>query len=346
MSVVIEKEHLRIAQLSGDPPSHLGGVGRDVRILREGLISRGHLVESLSPRVNIGDLKLSAIAMKNFVDYDLVHVHGPTPFLSDLVCFNRSIARLVLTFHSENEWISHSISRAYLALHKLIHNRTAKVIVETSTYRERYKSRSNAPEIIPPPGPQWESPASTLSQKNHKFTVVFVGQFRPYKGIGILLKAAEEMPSIQFVFCGRGRLDWSLREAVTGRSNVIFRGALDEADLQDAYRSAHVVCLPSLNTSEAFGVSLLEGATCGAFPVGSALPGVTEHVESLEGETFPSGDVRSLVSALKRLSENRDYWARRAIRSMDRAAEYNRSHTPEWYCTAHEALFTRVVNRG
>ncbi|MGA8302701.1 MAG: glycosyltransferase family 4 protein [Thermoplasmata archaeon] len=336
---------MRIAQLSGDAPSNLGGVARLVQILRDGLVSRGHEVLCLSPRAKVGDIKLSPLAFSDLSSFDIVHVHGPTPLLSDLVRLNPTVGRLVLTYHSENEWFSHTISRAYLQVHRLLYTRTRGIVLNTQSYRARYGAFRGKVSIIPPPGPGWEPEPGLLARKSDRFTVIFVGQFRPYKGLPVLLEAAAQLPTVRFVICGGGRLERATRNMSRGLTNVEFRGALSETELRSEYAKSHVVCLPSVNNSEAYGMVLSEGATVGAFPIASRLPGVSEHVELLEGETFPARDVSALVSILRSLSTDHDFWRERASRSMQRAANYNETHDAEWYCDAHEAFYRSLIDR-
>ena len=291
----------------------------------------------------MGDLKLGTIALGDFTQFDIVHVHGPTPFLSDIVRANPSIRRLVLTYHSDNEWLSHSVSRAYLSVHKLLHSRTQGIILETNSYRQRYGSFEGRVAIIPPAGSMWQSEPSFQSRKNAQFTVIFVGQFRPYKGIPVLFEAARQLPQIRFVVCGGGRLESTLMRSSRDLPNVEFRGPIAETDLRSEYVRSHVVLLPSVNNSEAYGVTLLEGATVGAYPVASRLPGVSEHIDLLGGESFPVGKSRALASILQRLSEDHNLWAERALRSMQRAASYNETHDAPWYCDAHETFYREVM---
>ena len=334
---------MQIAHLSGDSSDSLGGIARDLRILKEGFASRGHRVECFSPRAKLGELKVGTVALRNLRKFDIVHVHGPTPFISDIVRLNPSVRKLVLTYHSDNEWLSHSISQAYLGIHKVLYARTSGIILQTNSYRVRYGKFRGRVAIIPPPGSVWKAEPELLAMKNDQFTVIFVGQLRPYKGVPILLAAARALPTIRFVICGGGRLQDRFTRFASRVGNVEFRGPLSESDLRREYVRSHVVLLPSANNSEAYGITLLEGATLGAFPVASRLPGVSEHIELLGGDTFPVGSVNGLVTILRNLSDHRDLWAERASLSMQRAARYNATHDNEWYCNAHEAFYKQVI---
>ena len=83
-------------------------------------------------------------------------------------------------------------------------------------------------------------------------------------------------------------------------ANVTFWGHVPDERLARLVRKAHVIDMPSVTRSEAFGIALLEGMAAGLVPVASYLPGVVDLVGG-EGITFPSGDVRALRSVLSRL---------------------------------------------
>lgn len=334
---------LAIAEVSGDPPNFHGGVGRVVRILRDGLRSRGHRVDCLSPSLRIAELKIGTTSLRSFADYDVVHIHGPTPFLSDLVCLNKSVRTLALTYHSDNDWFSQTISRGYGAVHKLLHSKTMCIMVESEAYRQRYGLTSTPIEVIPPPGPNWEPDPDPIRCKDDRFTVLFVGQLRAYKGVDVLIEAAQLAKRVKVVIAGSGRLGPALMKLAAKSENVVFTGPLGNDDLRRAYLAAHVVVLPSVNTSEAFGVSLIEGASLGAVPVASTLPGVTENLSTLAGTSFPVRDARALADILTGLESNRKEWIRRAELSIARAWEYTRHYTETRYIDEHVRIFTNVI---
>jgi glycosyltransferase involved in cell wall biosynthesis len=338
------ERHLSIAVLSGDPPSHFGGLGRTVGILRDGLSSRGHRVDCYYPKARVGELKFSGIALTDFGDYDVVHVHGPTPFLSDAICLNRTVKTLVLTYHSDNEWFSHLASVAYQRVHRLLHARTSWILFESDAYLRRYSSRLVRATVIPPPGPAWAPRSDAGDVKGAEFVVLFVGQLRPYKGIPVLIEAARRLPSVKFLIAGTGRLASDLRDRASDGHNIEFLGALDAKRLEDAYLRAHVICLPSANTSEAFGLTLTEGASLGAVPVASDLPGVAEHTQSLGGVTFRVGDAAGLAAIISGFDRDRAAWLRKSRESAGNARAYCLIHTNDRFVEEHEAVFRSLTS--
>ena len=116
--------------------------------------------------------------------------------------------------------------------------------------------------------------------KGEEFTVLFVGQLRPYKGVETLVRAAKHIPAGRVVIVGDGPERQRLEQlaADRGATNVVFRGSVDDDERDRLYGSSDVVVMPSISRFEAFGFALLEGMSAGCVPVASALPGVTDVV--------------------------------------------------------------------
>jgi glycosyltransferase involved in cell wall biosynthesis len=336
---------VKILEIAGDPPTFNSGIASDLRLLRSGLTALGHSVSFLYPTARVGELKFSGIPLHRFSDYDVVHVHGPTPFLSDLITMNRSAKALVLAYHADVEWISPLMSSAYVRVHLMLHKKTQAIVVQSMDYLKRLEQFHANVRIIRPPGPLWRGKSSTLDSKPDRFTVLFVGQFRPFKGLGVLLAAAKQLPRIQFIVAGSGYLEGWLRNSTEGLQNVHLRINPTRAELEGLYSRSHVTCLPSTNTTEAYGFVLIEGALLGALPLASELPGVSENVRNLGGLLFPASDVASLVSQISALDENRRLWRDRARRSIDRATDYSEANTPSKWIRDHCSLFLNLTGQ-
>lgn len=335
---------MRILEVAGDPPGFTSGLGRTVSQLVDGLALLGHKVESRCPRTRLGELKFSPIAATRFSDYDIVHVHGPTPFLSDFIAFNRSISHLVLTYHADVVWLSGPLSKFYDQLHLMAYKHCDAVIVESTEYAKRVGRLNSNVKLIRPPGPDWQCSGDPFPHKSPTFTVLYVGQFRPFKGIEVLLRAARRLPYARFVIAGNGYLQRRITESSRTIPNVEVRIQPTRDHLKRLYESAHVVCLPSTNTSEAFGFALAEGALFGALPVASNLPGVAENLEILGGFAFPPGDSMALTSLLARLSTDASKWRQLATESLSRAVKYARTNTEATFVKAHDCLFRNIVS--
>jgi len=130
--------------------------------------------------------------------------------------------------------------------------------------------------------------------------VLAVGRMVPYKGLDILLAAAERIEA-RVVLVGGGPEEPRLR-ALAG-CRVEFAGRVSDDDLVAYYHAADVFCLPSVTIAEAFGIVLLEAMACGLPLVTTALPTGVSAVNryGVTGLAVPPGDAGALAEALRAL---------------------------------------------
>jgi glycosyltransferase involved in cell wall biosynthesis len=77
------------------------------------------------------------------------------------------------------------------------------------------------------------------------------------------------------------------------------------------YAALDCLLLPSLNSTESFGLVQVEAMLCGTPVVASALPGVREPIRLTGmGEVVPVGDAAALASAVARVIEGGDGYVR------------------------------------
>jgi glycosyltransferase involved in cell wall biosynthesis len=141
-------------------------------------------------------------------------------------------------------------------------------------------------------------------------TVLFVGRLVPYKGVSVLLEAAEllarEGVPLTVLIAGRGPLLEELKAEAARRglgSAVRFLGFVPDAEIGALYRFADVVCCPSVTTLESSATALEEAAMCGTPVAGSDLPGAAESIphDGTRGILVPPRDPTALANALRRL---------------------------------------------
>lgn len=312
-----------------------------VGILSTGLKKRGHLVKVVTPRIRFMEFKFSTIPFRRWNHYDVVHLHGPTPFLSDFM-FARSKVPIVYTHHAEICWISDGLSKIYRKFHNLLAKKAQAVIVHSHDYAQLFKKMGNVSVVrVPPP---FSPPKDiNIKSKGDPFTVLYVGQFRPFKGIDVLIKTARLLRDVNFFLVGDGYLKSKLMQMSKGLSNVKFFGNLSDEELIDLYRRSHVICLPSINTTEAYGLVLIEGALFGCVPVATNLLGVRENISLLKGLLFEPKSYYSLAEKIRMLFNDRKLWIELAERSQAAAVDYASKYTVDYYVNTHEEIF-RVVS--
>jgi glycosyltransferase involved in cell wall biosynthesis len=142
--------------------------------------------------------------------------------------------------------------------------------------------------------------------------VLAVGRLSYYKGFDVLLRAIASVPEVQLVLVGSGECDASLRKIAADlgiEKRVWFAGRVNDDDLAAAYATADVLCLPSTERSEAFGLVLLEAMRARLPTIASAIPGSGVSTVVADGETgllVPPGDAEALAQALRRMAGDPD----------------------------------------
>jgi len=140
--------------------------------------------------------------------------------------------------------------------------------------------------------------------------VLAVGRLSYYKGFDVLLDALAHVPRAGLVLVGEGegmaRLRARARECGI-ESRVTFAGHVDDATLTALYANADVLCLPSIDRSEAFGLVLLEAMRAGVPAIASDIRGSGVGYVVRAGETgllVPPGDAEALATALRGMAHD------------------------------------------
>jgi glycosyltransferase involved in cell wall biosynthesis len=246
---------------------------------------------------------------------DVVHYHFPWPFL-DMAHFMAGVNKpTVVTYHSDIVR-QKALLRLYQPLmHRFLGSVDAIVATSpnylaTSTVLDRYRDktrviafgldRSSYPE------PDAERLAHWRARVGPKF-FLFVGVLRYYKGLHILLDAVAGT-DYPVVIVGAGPIERELKTHAErlGLKHVMFVGALDDADKVALLRLCYAVAFPSHLRSEAFGISLLEGAMFGkpmiSSEIGTGTTYINVHGES--GLVVPPSDHEALRAAMRTLWDN------------------------------------------
>jgi len=175
--------------------------------------------------------------------------------------------------------------------------------------------------------------------ENPRPRVLFVGSLRLFKGPQLLVRAAVQFPSADFVLVGDGAMAAQLEAQVRegGVTNVRFARGLDILSLRDHYRQADIFLFPS--RWEGSPKVILEAAACG-LPVIARRDYQPETV--VDGQTGYLGcSDDELLERLGRLlaspETRRDFG--RASRALSERFDWDQI-TRRW-----EEVFTRLVRR-
>jgi glycosyltransferase involved in cell wall biosynthesis len=142
-----------------------------------------------------------------------------------------------------------------------------------------------------------------------------VGRLSYFKGFDVLLRAVADVPEASLVLVGDGECGDELRrlaKTLNIESRVNFAGRIDmtpdgNAKLASAYASADIVCLPSTERAESFGIVLVEAMRAGIPVICSSIPGSGVNYVVRDGETgvmVVPDDSMSLAAAIRRLRDH------------------------------------------
>ncbi len=178
-------------------------------------------------------------------------------------------------------------------------------------------------------------PQLTAQREN---AVLFVGRLSRthyFKGVDVLLRAFRTvkehqikgtgpLPCLWVVGDGEERARYEQVVKDLGISNAVtFLGAVSDTELPALYRRVRALVLPSIDTSETFGMVLLEAMASGTPVIASRLPGVDALVTHGScGLLVEPGDQKELERALADVFENPDVWSARGIIARTAAERY------------------------
>ena len=282
---------------------------------------------------------------------DIIHYHYPWPFM-DVVHFAMRVCKpTVVTYHSDIIRQVH-LNKLYRPLKRQFLKSMSRIVatspnyVATSTVLARFKDsvkvipigldKSTYPVVEPQRLEFWKE------QVGPKF-FLFVGLIRYYKGLHILLKAAQGT-DYPIVIVGAGPIESELKAqaAHLGLSNIHFLGYQSDEDKVALLSLCYGVVFPSHLRSEAFGVSLLEGAMYGKPMISSEIGTGTTYINIKDetGLVVPPSDPLSLRQAMTYLWEH----PKQALEMGKRAEErYWNYFTSDRMVIEYVNLYTQLM---
>ncbi len=142
-------------------------------------------------------------------------------------------------------------------------------------------------------------------------TVLFVGQLDShhyYKGVNVLLKALKILPEqYRLVIIGDGdqKKDYQFKAHDIGvGKRTEFLGAINHSQIPDHMARADVLVLPSINSSEGFGMVLLEAMACNTPTITTSVVGSANYFQKHKVATIiPPLDSKRLAKAIQQSCE-------------------------------------------
>jgi rhamnosyl/mannosyltransferase len=243
---------------------------------------------------------------------DIIHYHFPWPFADVLHLMSGHQKPTVLTYHSDivRQRILKVLYRPLM--HRFLDSVdrivcTSPNYFATSDTLSHYRDKVDVIPIgldedtYPQVGPEQ---IRRIKRRYGSDFYLFVGVLRYYKGLHILLDAVEGAP-YSIVIAGSGPTERKLREqaANLGLRNVRFAGQVSDLTKVAMLSLCRAIVFPSYLRSEAFGVTLLEGAMFGKPLISTEVGSGTSHVnvDKETGYVVRPGCTSSLRSALDKL---------------------------------------------
>lgn len=300
-----------------------------------------HRVHRAKLDVQIASTGFSYSVLKQFrelaAEADVVNYHFPWPFM-DLVHFLSGMNKpSVVTYHSDIIRQKHLLT-LYRPLMTRFLASADRIVAASPNYLQTSEVLKQFPEktrVIPYglnksayPQSDPERMAGWRERLGERF-FLFVGVMRYYKGLHILIEALKDV-DYPVVIVGAGPLESELQAqaAALGLRNIKFVGRLDDADKAAVLELSYAMVFPSHLRSEAFGISLLEGAMYGKPMISSEIGTGTSFINS-HGETgivVPPSNPQAFREAMRTLWDNPQ---QAAVMGLKAEARYRQLFTAE-----------------
>ncbi|MCZ6530178.1 MAG: glycosyltransferase family 4 protein, partial [Chloroflexi bacterium] len=295
--------------------------------------------------------------------HDVLSLHLPQFDAAGLAIRGRATHRpTVLTYHCDLQLPKGMVNRA-ANLTVGLANRIAalfadRIVSSTKDYAENSPFLSRYLEklrVIPPPVevPPIDENELSIFRDEHAIgtgpIIGMVSRLAAEKGVEILLRALpgilERYPQVRVLFAGQnsnvlGESEYAARLApLLSRFNSqwTFLGVLRPREMAAFFQSCDVTVLPSLNSTESFGLVQIESMICGTPVVASDLPGVRQPVLTTGmGKISPIGDSQALAQTILSVLENPGAFRKEA-------GEIRSRFEPEHTATAYVQLFEELL---
>jgi len=252
---------------------------------------------------------------------NVIHIHMPnTSAFWLLLSAEARKCSWVVHWHSDvvgdkPKWFIKMLYPVYRIFEKAVLKRAEHIICTSPSYCDSSKPLANfrSKVTIIPLGLPQSNPSSIRAREEEKLRILVVGRLSYYKGHRVLFDAIASMPKfyqsrIEVKVVGRGELNQELDNHLNqlGIDCVEMLGGVSEQQLNDCYIWCDLLCLPSIERTEAFGLVILEAARQ-AKPAlvtdvqGSGMGWVVQNEKT--GWVVPSKSPSAIAAKLRELCE-------------------------------------------
>ncbi|MGV7207750.1 glycosyltransferase family 4 protein [Oxalobacteraceae bacterium A2-2] len=316
----------------------------------------GHTVHRVGLDFEVASTGFSWSAIRRLAELarqaDVIHYHFPWPYM-DLAHFMARIRTpSVVTYHSDIVR-QKNLLRVYAPLKRRFLASVDRIVATSPNYLasspvlQRYRHKTcTIPfglERAIYAAPRQERLDYWRDRCGERF-FLFVGVLRYYKGLHILLDALA-LAEYPVVIVGAGPIEQELKAHAErlGLRQLIFAGALAEEDKIALLQLSYAMVFPSHLRSEAFGISLLEGAMFGKPMISSEIGTGTTYI-NIDGETglvVPPSDPQAFAAAMRTLWEQPE---RAAAMGMRAEARYWELFTAQRMARSYTELYRELLS--
>ncbi len=297
-------------------------------------------------------------------EHDVLSLHLPQLDASGLALRGRLFGKpVVVTYHCDLTLPDTPLNRLVNRVVVWSDRATGKLADAIVAYTDDYAKHSRflsrylpkvrvvpPPVEVPEPGPGEVEAFRSAHNPDGAPVVGMAARLATEKGVEVLLEALPAVrarfPGVRVLFAGQHENVLG-EEAYLGRLRPLleregvrwtFLGVLDPREMARFFSILDVVVVPSLNSTESFGLVQVEAMLRGTPSVASDLPGVRQPVLTTGmGEIFTTGDPAALAGSLVRVLSDR---ARYVRPSGEIEALYSTARTAELY----EQLFDELLS--
>ena len=304
------------------------------------------------------------VAWRLIRQHDVVSVHLPQFEASLLGLLGRLAGRpVVLTYHCDLQlpkgWFNRLVDKVVFVSNYLAGHLAQAAVAYTQDFAEHSHFLSRflgKVKVIPPPVimPAPDRAAVEAFRAKHDLAerpVVGMAATRlaAEKGVEVLVEAMprllEAQPRLKALFAGQyenvvGEEDCYQRVMPLieglGVEHWEFLGVLTQEQMPAFFAACDVLVVPSLNSTESFGLVQVEAMLCGTPSIASNLPGVRQPpLMTGMGEVTPIGDPGGLADAILRVVQDPEAYARPRRQIED---AFSLERTVQGYEALFEAL--------
>jgi len=307
------------------------------------------------------------LAWKLALENDIIHLHLPQFDAAGVALRGRILRKpTVISYHSDlllppglfNRFVNQVVLRAN-DLTAIFAHRIAAYTQDFASHSPYLRRFAGKVRIILPPVELPEASEADVAAfgeqhnpgKRHP-VIGMATRFAAEKGVGVLLDALprvlERYPNALVLFAGQYEGVWGEDAYLSRLMPAIekyqagghwkFLGNLPLEQIAAFYPNLDVLVVPSLNSTETFGLVQIEAMMNGVPTVASNLPGVRQPTQMTGmGEVVPIGDAVALADAMLRIFAQPEKYA-------GDPAEVARRFDPHTNAAAYEVLYAELMD--